>query len=209
MEGKYILRVLLKHWSLDYGIKISALSRKDILSSQRSQNAFIICYLQLCLWHTQCNLSWGVYVAFWKLQKGSSLTEQKPRPQPNKPASTPIRCKWLIKHLSFSVSHVRNKTSLSLPNFESLYEMGPGLHDTNCSISKDLSVFYLMARASNSICQRPGMFPILQLVGQERGKGVQVSSSKFPCAIIQNICLFVWLPLWLHIDSCYLCVYQK
>lgn len=51
------------------------------------------------------------------------------------------------------------------------------------------------------------MFPSPELVGLERGKGVQVSPSTFPCAstlilfrIFAYLCL---LPPWLHTDLCY------
>lgn len=89
--------------------------------------------------------------------------------------------------------------------------MGPGLCDTSCTIARDLSVVLnLKPRVSNTICQRLGMFPSPELVGLERGKGVQVSPSKFPCAstlilfrIFAYLCL---LPPWLHMDPCYLCV---
>lgn len=92
--------------------------------------------------------------------------------------------------------------------------MRPGLHDTSSTVSKDLSVvFYLIPRASNTICQRLGMSPILELVGQERGKGVQVSPSKFPCAsTLPLFRIFAYscsLPPWLHMDACYLCVCLK
>lgn len=54
------------------------------------------------------------------------------------------------------------------------------------------------------------MFLIHELVGQERGKGLQVSPSKLPCEftlplfrIFAYLCL---LPLWLHMDHAPLCL---
>lgn len=92
--------------------------------------------------------------------------------------------------------------------------MGPGLLDTSCTFSKDLSVvFYLIPRASNTLCQRFGMFPVHELVGQDRGKGVQVSPSNFPFASTLTLFwIFAYLcslPLWLHTGPCYLCVYLQ
>lgn len=93
-------------------------------------------------------------------------------------------------------------------------EMEHGLCDANCTISRDSSVvLYLIPRASNTICQRLGMFPSPELVGQEKGRRVQVSPSTFPC--VSTLTLFrifaylCSLPPWLHVDLCYLCVHLK
>lgn len=89
--------------------------------------------------------------------------------------------------------------------------MGPGLHGASCTVLKYLSVvFYLIPRESNTICQRLGMFPIHELVGRERGKGVQVSPSKFPCAstlpLFRIFAYLSLLPPRLHMDPRYLCL---